>query len=100
MHREFGSVRKIYEICRLNQWAIGSGGIHCPAQFVAAIGAVGEDRLQEAEERARPAVSYIEGGHTIAEANRIFGYDAWDRQTMAVKCVWEGMKPTESSSLK
>ncbi len=37
-------------------------------------------------------LSYIEGWHTIAEANRIFGYDAWDRQTMAVKCVWEGLE--------
>ena len=36
-------------------------------------------------------LSYIEGWHTIAEANRIFGYDAWDRQTMTIKCVWEGI---------
>ena len=35
-------------------------------------------------------LSYIEGWHAIAEANRIFGYDAWDRQTMTIKCVWEG----------
>ena len=31
-------------------------------------------------------LSYIEGWHVIAEANRIFGFDAWDRQTMAIKC--------------
>ncbi len=37
------------------------------------------------------ALSYIEGWHAIAEANRIFGYDAWDRQTMTMKCVWEGL---------
>ena len=24
-------------------------------------------------------LSYVEGWHSIAEANRIFGYDAWDR---------------------
>ena len=24
---------------------------------------------------------YVEGWHVIAEANRIFGYDAWDRRT-------------------
>ncbi len=35
-------------------------------------------------------LSYIEGWHVIAEANRIFGFDAWARQTMAIKCVWEG----------
>jgi hypothetical protein len=33
---------------------------------------------------------YIEGWHVIAEANRIFGYDAWDRRTLATKCVWTG----------
>ncbi len=35
-------------------------------------------------------LSYIEGWHAIAEANRIFGHDRWDRQTMTLKCVWEG----------
>ena len=42
-------------------------------------------------------LSYIEGWHAIAEANRIFGYDAWDRQTMALKCVWEGLKGNRSA---
>jgi DNA recombination protein Rad52 len=31
---------------------------------------------------------YVEGWHVIAEANRIFGYDAWDRRTIASHCVW------------
>ena len=30
---------------------------------------------------------YVEGWHVISEANRIFGYDAWDRRTVASKCV-------------
>ena len=33
---------------------------------------------------------YVEGWHVIAEANRIFGYDAWDRRTLATNCVWSG----------
>ena len=33
---------------------------------------------------------YVEGWHVIAEANRIFGYDAWDRRTLASNCVWSG----------
>src|SRR5262249_8466419 len=36
---------------------------------------------------------YVEGWHVIAEANRIFGYDAWDRQTITTHCVWSG-KPS------
>src|SRR5262245_63997143 len=31
---------------------------------------------------------YVEGWHVIAEANRIFGYDAWDRHTLSTRCVW------------
>lgn len=38
-------------------------------------------------------VSYIEGWHVIAEANRIFGFDAWDRETVECRCVSE--KPTK-----
>jgi hypothetical protein len=33
---------------------------------------------------------YVEGWHVMAEANRIFGYDAWDRRTLASRCVWSG----------
>ena len=36
------------------------------------------------------SLSYVEGWHTIAEANRIFGFDGWDRKTVHVACVWEG----------
>ncbi len=36
------------------------------------------------------SIYYVEGWHTIAEANRIFGFDAWDRKTVHVACVWEG----------
>jgi len=32
-------------------------------------------------------LSYIEGWHAIAEANRIFGFDGWDRETVETKCV-------------
>jgi len=30
---------------------------------------------------------YIEGWHAIAEANRIFGFDGWDRETVSTNCV-------------
>lgn len=32
-------------------------------------------------------LSYIEGWHAISEANRIFGFDAWNRETADSKCV-------------
>jgi len=37
-------------------------------------------------------LSYVEGWHSIAEANRIFGYDGWDRRTIFTSCVWTGVK--------
>jgi hypothetical protein len=30
----------------------------------------------------------VEGWHVIAEANRIFGFDAWDRKTLSTNCVF------------
>jgi DNA recombination protein Rad52 len=37
-------------------------------------------------------LSYVEGWHAIAEANRIFGYEAWDRRTISASCVWTEAK--------
>jgi len=32
---------------------------------------------------------YLEGWHIVSEANRIFGYDGWDRETLQSQCVWQ-----------
>ena len=37
-------------------------------------------------------LSYIEGWHAIAEANRIFGFDGWDRETVEAECIWQEAK--------
>ncbi len=34
-------------------------------------------------------IAYVEGWHVIAEANRIFGFENWDRQTQSPECVWQ-----------
>jgi DNA recombination protein Rad52 len=34
-------------------------------------------------------VSYVEGWHVIAEANRIFGFDGWSSSTIEIICVAE-----------
>ena len=41
-------------------------------------------RTREANGRE---LSYIEGWYAISEANRIFGFDAWSRETMDSRCV-------------
>jgi len=34
-------------------------------------------------------LSYIEGWHALSEANRIFGFDGWNRETVELKCIVE-----------
>jgi hypothetical protein len=41
-------------------------------------------RTREAHGRE---LSYIEGWYAISEANRIFGFDGWSRETIETKCV-------------
>ncbi len=43
----------------------------------------------KSREQGGRKVSYIEGWHVIAEANRIFGFDNWTRETMELRCVSE-----------
>src|SRR5690242_17346259 len=48
-------------------------------------------RLSTRHVRTREAhgreLSYIEGWFAISEANRIFGFDAWSRETVETRCV-------------
>jgi DNA recombination protein Rad52 len=39
--------------------------------------------------QAGRSVSYVEGWHVIAEANRIFGFDSWTRETVETRLVAE-----------
>ena len=41
-------------------------------------------RTREANGRE---LSYIEGWYVISEANRIFGFDGWNRETVDSRCV-------------
>ena len=43
------------------------------------------------------SISYVEGWHAIAEANRIFGYDCWDRQTLSPRCLWRETQRGETT---
>jgi DNA recombination protein Rad52 len=44
-------------------------------------------------EQGRSRVSYLEGWQVIAEANRIFGFDGWQRHTLISRCVSEHERP-------
>jgi DNA recombination protein Rad52 len=44
-------------------------------------------------EQSGQKLSYIEGWVVIAEANRIFGFDGWQRETVSLKCVSQLERP-------
>ena len=45
-------------------------------------------KFVKAREHDGREFQYLEGWHAISEANRIFGYDAWNRETVWFECVW------------
>jgi DNA recombination protein Rad52 len=59
-----------------------------PEQFGELSGSL-DPRYVKRREQAGRTFSYIEAWHCIAEANRIFGYDGWDREMAECKCVAE-----------
>lgn len=56
---------------------------------VAALEAPLDRAKVKTREQGRSQVSYIEGYHAENEANRIFGFAAWDRETLELRLVSE-----------
>lgn len=52
-------------------------------QNAALSGPLDKTKVKERSQAGRQ-LSYIEAWHAIAEANRIFGYDMWDRETVTL----------------
>jgi DNA recombination protein Rad52 len=50
------------------------------------------ERFVKTREQGGKKLSYVEGWHVIAEANRIFGFDGWDRETVLAECIWQDAK--------
>jgi hypothetical protein len=63
------------------------GGGRFSAEQIAALAAPLDRAKVKQREQGRTAVSYIEGWQVIAEANRIFGFDGWQRQTIQLRCI-------------
>jgi DNA recombination protein Rad52 len=59
-------------------------------EIIAALSApLAREHVKDREQAGRK-VSYIEGWHVIAEANRIFGFDGWSRETVMSECCYAG----------
>ena len=56
-------------------------------QQVRALGRSVAPRHIRSRVRDGKELNYVEGWFAIAEANRIFGFDGWDRETLEAKCV-------------
>src|SRR5713101_7993600 len=54
-------------------------------------GKLSEKHVKTRDQRGMK-LSYVEGWYAIAEANRIFGFEGWDRETVAADCIWQDAK--------
>ena len=63
----------------------GSGGF--AAEQIAALAAPLDRSRISTREQGRGKVPYLQGWVVIAEANRIFGFDSWQRQTLFSRCA-------------
>ena len=59
------------------------------AEQKAALSAPLDKRHVSTRSQAGRSLSYVEGWHAIAEANRIFGFDGWSSETVDIKLVAE-----------
>lgn len=46
-----------------------------------------DNRVVRTRELNGRNLSYLEGWYVISEANRIFGFDGWNRETVESRCV-------------
>ena len=73
-----------------------------PAGFspeqIAALSAPLDRARISSREQGRCRVNYLQGWVLIEEANRIFGHDGWQRQTLSCQCVTEARRLIGSKS--
>ena len=65
---------------------------------IAALSAPLDRAKVQTRSQAGRSLAYLEGWQAIAEANRIFGFDAWQRETISVQCVAERERTLGSSN--
>jgi DNA recombination protein Rad52 len=51
-----------------------------------------DEKCVKTRQQGEKTLSYVEGWHVIAEANRIFGFDGWDREMIVAECVWQDVR--------
>ena len=63
-----------------------------PEQAAALAAPLNRANVQTRSQAGR-SFNYLEGWVAIREANRIFGFDGWQRETIELRCVSESQRP-------
>ena len=71
--------------------------VFSPEQVAALSAPLDRAKVQTRSQAGR-SLAYLEGWQAIAEANRIFGFDGWERETISVQCVCERERTLGSSN--
>ena len=79
------------------QQAAPSGAGFRPEQIAALSAPLDRARISS-REQGRGRVNYLQGWVLIEEANRIFGHDGWQRQTLSCQCVTQAQRLIGSKS--
>ena len=67
-------------------------GLLSPEQAAALAAPLNRANVQTRSQAGR-SLNYLEGWVAIREANRIFGFDGWQRETIELRCVAESQRP-------
>ena len=67
-------------------------GLLSPEQAAALAAPLNRAHVQTRSQAGR-SLNYLEGWVAIREANRIFGFDGWQRETIELRCVAESQRP-------
>ena len=74
------------------QASTAPAGLLSPEQTAALAAPLNRANVQTRSQAGR-SFNYLEGWVAIREANRIFGFDGWQRETIELRCVSESQRP-------
>ena len=70
----------------------GPPGLLSAGQTAALAAPLNRAHVQTRSQAGR-SLNFLEGWFAISEANRIFGFDGWQRETIELRCVAEAQRP-------
>ena len=72
--------------------SVAPAALLSPEQAAALAAPLNRANVQTRSQAGR-SLNYLEGWVAIREANRIFGFDGWQRETIELRCVSESQRP-------